>query len=113
MNEIGHVLIITGLIFDFCAAISLVRMPDMYSRLQSAAKSVCLGTCCILFGVFFCSADVSTGFKTLLVISFLIITAPVSVHALMRGAYKNNISAHPNWICDQYGQDQDAAARKK
>lgn len=90
MPEIGRLFIILGLFFNFIAAICLFRMPDVYIRLQSAARSVTLGTGCIMLGVFICRGFSATGFKALFVTGFLILVCPVCVHALARGASKRN-----------------------
>ena len=86
MNEtIGSVLIIIGLIFDFLGCMGLVRFPDVYTRLQASAKCVTLGTCGILFGLFLFKGFTATGIKALLCLAFILLTAPVSAHALARG----------------------------
>ena len=94
MNEkIGMALIIIGLFFDFFGCIGLIRFSDLYGRLQASAKCVTLGTGGILLGVFIFKGFTPTGIKALLCLLFIILTAPVSAHALARGAYKSGIKA--------------------
>ena len=51
MSEtIGYILISIGVVFDVLGCIGLVRLPDVYNRLQAATKCVTLGTCMILIG---------------------------------------------------------------
>ena len=48
MSEIiGLILLIIGITFDVIGCIGLVRLPDIYNRLQAATKCVTLGTCMI------------------------------------------------------------------
>ena len=89
MNEIAGIIFITvGLAFDFFGCLGLVRLPDVYNRLQAATKCVTFGTCSILFGVFLVVGFVSSGIKCLLAIVFLVLTSPVSAHALARAAHR-------------------------
>ena len=46
------VFVAVGVVFDFFGCLGLIRLPDVYNRLQAAMKSVTLGTCSILFGTF-------------------------------------------------------------
>ena len=46
-----YILISIGVVFDIVGAIGLIRLPDVYNRLQAATKCVTLGTCLILIGV--------------------------------------------------------------
>ena len=67
MNSIvGLVFISIGLAFDFFGCLGLVRLPDVYNRLQAATKSVTLGTCSILFGTFLIVGFTAAGFITAL-----------------------------------------------
>ena len=49
MNEtIGLLLIALGVLFDVSGCIGLVRLPDVYNRIQASTKCVVLGTNLIL-----------------------------------------------------------------
>ena len=105
MNEtIGSTLIIIGLIFDFLGCLGLIRFPDVYTRLQASAKCVTLGTCGILFGVFLFKGFTATGVKALLCLAFILLTAPVSAHALARGAYRSGVKPCDGTVIDQYSE---------
>lgn len=104
MNEtIGFSLITIGLAFDFFGCLGLIRFPDVYSRLQASAKCVTMGTCGILFGLFVLNGFTATGIKALLCLLFILLTAPVSAHALARGAYKSGVRPCDRTVIDQYG----------
>ena len=108
MNEtIGMFFIIIGLIFDFFGCLGLVRLPDVYNRLQAATKSVTLGTCGILFGLFLFKGASAVGIKALLCIIFIIVTTPVSAHALARAAHRSGVKLHKQSVCDMYQDDNE------
>ena len=77
---IGIFFIVIGLGFDILACIGLIRLPDVYNRLQANAKCATFGTCCILFGTFIIKGFSGAGVKALLCIIFLLLTAPVAAH---------------------------------
>ena len=101
------VLIAIGLAFDVFGCIGLVRLPDVYTRLQAATKCVTLGTCLILLGVLVGSLGTpgagAVAAKTLLCIAFVLVTSPTAAHALARGAYKDGIKPSPS-VVDEYAK---------
>ena len=103
----GYIFIIVGLVFDIFGCIGLIRLPDVYNRLQATTKCVTLGTCSILFGTFIIKGVSSTGVKALLCIVFLILTAPVAAHALARGAHKSGVKLWEKSVCDEYAKDKE------
>jgi len=108
MNEMLSIFfIIVGISFDLFGCIGLVRMPDIYNRLQASTKCVTLGTCGILFGVFLRFGFTASGIKAILCIIFLLLTSPVAAHALARGAHKSGILPAKGSVCDMYEEDKE------
>jgi len=105
-NIIGMIFIVVGLIFDFFGCLGLVRLPDVYNRLQASTKCVTFGTCSILFGAFLMLGITAAGLKVLLCIIFLVLTAPVSAHALARGAHISGIKLWKKSVVDRYKEDK-------
>ena len=107
MNEIaGMIFIVIGLVFDFFGCLGLIRLPDVYNRLHASIKCVTLGTSSILFGLFLYKGFCATGIKALLCILFLVLTAPVSAHALSRSAHISGVKLWGKSVCDKYAEDK-------
>lgn len=105
-NVIGIFFIGVGLAFNFLGCLGLIRLPDVYNRLQAATKCVTLGTCSILFGLFLFKGFTACGIKAILCILFIVLTAPVSAHALARGAHKSGVRLWKKSVCDKYEEDK-------
>jgi len=98
MNELSLVFIGIEVAFDFFGCLGLLRLPDVYNRLQAATKSVTLGTWSILFGVFLRYV----GVKALICIPLIFFAATVAAHALIRGSYIFGIKLWDKSIIDDY-----------
>ena len=107
---IGFVFIGIGLFFDTVGCLGLVRLPDVYNRLQAATKCVTLGTCSILFGTFVALGPTAAGLKCLLCMIFVILTAPVAAHAIARGGHRSGIRLWEGSIVDRYAEDKEGEA---
>ena len=81
---IGSVLILLGAIFLFSAGLGMLRMPDVFTRLQAGTKATTLGNMLVLSGVAFYHPGWSL--KLLIVIYFVLMTNPIASHALARAA---------------------------
>ncbi len=104
---ISTILIATGVLFNIFGCVGLLRLPDVYNRLQSATKCVTLGTCSILLGVLVRYGFINTGIKALVAIPLLFFTATVAAHALARGSYKFGIKLGEKSIHDDYKDEHD------
>ena len=105
ISSIGIVFISIGLFFDFVGCLGLVRLPDVYNRLQASTKCITLGTCSILFGSFLILGFAAGGIKALLCLLFLILTSPVSAHALARASHKAGVKLWERSVVDRYAED--------
>jgi len=108
MSEtVGIIFFIIGGLFDLFGCIGLVRLPDIYNRLQAATKCVTLGTSFILFGTFFWSGFSAMGIKALLCAIFILITSPTGAHALARGSHISGVKLWEKSVMDRYAEDKE------
>ena len=114
MSEfIGYVLLSVGIAFDLFGCIGLVRLPDIYNRLQAATKCATLGTISVLLGTTVYMADGASGWKAALCGFFLLLTSPTAAHAIARGAHKSGVPLWKRSVGDQYAEDKGAAEAKE
>ena len=88
--------IVTGIgtIFLFLGSLGILRMPDVYNRLQVGTKCTTLGAFLTIVGVGIMQPDWLP--KTLVIALFILITNPISNHALGRASRKSGVS-----LCDR------------
>ena len=107
MSEVlGLSFIIIGVLFDVFGCIGLLRLPDVYNRLQAATKCVTLGTCGIMFGIFLLKGFNAVGIKALIAILLIFLTSPVAAHVLARGAHLFGVKLWQKSVCDKYEEDK-------
>lgn len=111
MNEvIGLILITVGVLFDLLGCIGLVRLPDVYNRIQASTKCVVLGTTLSLLGAMFWLASVPAFIKGTLCILFLLITSATAAHALARAAHRSGVPLTDESVVDRYAEDIQAGS---
>jgi len=96
------ILIGIGVLFNLFGCIGLLRLPDVYNRLQAATKCVTLGCCSILLGVFLHNGISAAGIKAIIAIPLLFFSATVAAHALVRGTYHFGVKMSDKSIKDDY-----------
>ena len=99
---ISIIFIAVGVLFNLFGCIGLIRLPDVYNRLQSATKCGTLGTCSILAGALFHFGFADAGVKALIAIPVLFFGATVAAHSLVRGAYHFGIKLGDKSVKDDY-----------
>jgi multicomponent Na+:H+ antiporter subunit G len=108
MNElIGAIFFGVGIAFNFFGCLGLVRLPDIYNRLQASTKCVTFGTIFVLVGVLVTAGFNSLGVKALLCLLFILITSPTAAHAISRGAHRSKVKLWKNSVIDMYEQDSE------
>lgn len=51
MRLLADILLLIGAAFTLLGALGLLRMPDVYNRIQAGTKAVTLGALCLLLGI--------------------------------------------------------------
>jgi multicomponent Na+:H+ antiporter subunit G len=108
---VAQVIIGIGLSFDLFGAIGLMRLPDVYNRVQAATKCVTLGTVMILVGVaVWCfPTNAALAVKALMCAVFILLTSPVAAHAIARGAHRSGVRLWQGSVVDRYLEDRGGA----
>jgi len=96
---LGAIITLMGSVFLFLGALGTLRMPDSYNRIQAGTKATTLGTMCSLLGIGLYHPDWLG--KILLLILFVVLTNPISSHALARAAHFINIPLAKETIIDK------------
>jgi len=94
MNTAGLIVTGIGAFFLMLGNFGVLRLPDVYNRIQA-------GTKCTTFGAFFTIMGVGMiqpmwFWKCLLIALFILITNPVSSHAIARASKKAGVK-----LCDR------------
>lgn len=79
--------LIFGAALMLLAAIGIIRLPDLPTRMHATTKSGALGTSLIMIGVAIYFADVTVVTRVIAIIAFIILTAPVAAHVIGRAGY--------------------------
>ncbi len=107
IETIGIILICIGVAFDFLGVLGLIRLPDVYNRLQAATKCVTFGTMGILIGLIFIKGFTLFGLKALIGIVYIVLAAPTAAHAVARASHRNRIPLADISIVDKYEEDKE------
>ena len=105
MSEIvGIILFGIGVAFTFFGCLGLLRLPDVYNRLQAATKCVTFGVMFLLIGVVAYFGFTAVGIKAILCLAFILITSPTAAHAISRGAYHSKVPLWKKSVIDRYSE---------
>ncbi|MBT8117752.1 MAG: monovalent cation/H(+) antiporter subunit G [Gammaproteobacteria bacterium] len=102
---IGLTLIVIGVLFDVSGCVGLVRLPDVYNRIQASTKCVVLGTSLIVLGAVVWVGTLAAIVKGMLCNLFILITSSTAAHALSRAAHHSGVRLWQGSVVDRYAED--------
>jgi multicomponent Na+:H+ antiporter subunit G len=94
-------LIILGSLFILVAAIGVVKLQDVYMRMHAITKAASLGTLLLLVAVIISFPTWIVIIEGLMIILFIIMTAPVASHAIGRVAHQIRVEKSPQTHIDE------------
>jgi multicomponent Na+:H+ antiporter subunit G len=100
-ESVALLLILLGAVFMLLAAIGMVRMPDVLTRMHSSTKSATLGVGLIMLGVALVFSDFAIGVRALAIVVFMFTTTPVSAHMIARAAYLSGVPLWQGTLSDE------------
>jgi multicomponent Na+:H+ antiporter subunit G len=92
VNLTVSILLLTGSIFILISAIGLIRFKDLLSRMHASTKATSFGILLLLIGICIFFNSWSITLKSILIILFIYITAPLAAHAIAKSFKDTNES---------------------
>ncbi len=110
LTYLGYFFVTVGAIFLLLGALGIFRMPDIYNRLQAGTKASTLGSLGMMLGIGFLQPEWFP--KVLIIMLFIMLTNPISSHAIARGSYKSGVKPYTKEKVDAYSEEQEKQEEK-
>jgi multicomponent Na+:H+ antiporter subunit G len=78
--------LLIGATFALLAAVGVVRMPDVFTRMQASTKASTLGLACLLLGLAIRHPETGIVIRAVSIAAFMWLTTSVAAHAIARAA---------------------------
>ncbi len=88
-------LMLAGVATAFLAALGVLRMPDVLTRLSATSKASTLVKMCIFFALAIAFDDLGVATRALAAVAFVFLTAPLAAHAIGRAAFALGVPLFP------------------
>lgn len=98
---VSDVLLLVGATFLLLAALGMARMPDLFTRMQSASKASTLGIACVLLALAFHFPGISVNIRVLGTIAFFFLTTPITAHLIGRASYFVGVPVWKGTVIDE------------
>lgn len=94
MRLAADLLLLAGALLCLVAALGILRMPDVYNRIQAGTKASTLGVLCVLAGV----GLLQPGWwpKLVAIAGFILFTSPVGSSTLARAFHRAGVKLWQN-----------------
>src|SRR5215212_7747536 len=100
-ERVSAVLLVAGAFFMLLAGLGVLRLPDLFMRLQAATKASTLGVGCMLLAAAIHFQDLAVTTRAVLIIAFFFLTAPVGAHMIARAGYAAGVPLWEGTITDE------------
>jgi multicomponent Na+:H+ antiporter subunit G len=105
--------LVFGSLFMLVAAIGVIKLSDVYMRMHAITKAASLGAILMLASVSLIYTQWIVWIEALMVVVFIIITAPIASHMIAKAAHKTGMPKGPGYIMDELeGVDNEIPAEQ-
>lgn len=88
-------LMLAGVATAFLAALGVLRMPDVLTRMSATSKASTLAKMCIFLALAIAFDDLGVAARALAAVAFVFLTAPLAAHAIGRAAFALGVPLFP------------------
>ncbi|WP_411035124.1 monovalent cation/H(+) antiporter subunit G [Shinella sp. BYT-45] len=106
-------MLIAGGVFTFLAALGVVRLPDVYTRMHAASKAGTVGSGLMLLAAGIHALDAAVFTRALAGFVFFVLTAPVAAHLVAKAAHAAGYRPARLTVIDEMRDAQERDAKKR
>jgi len=101
------VLCAIGLFFSLSGTVGILRMPDVYTRIQCSSKVITMGALPLLIALAIAEGPVTEfAGRALFVGFFTLVLSPAATHALARSSYLTGVPMWKGSVLDEPRQKE-------
>jgi multicomponent Na+:H+ antiporter subunit G len=101
MDLLTAIMWIAGSAFALLASLGVLRMPDVFTRMQASTKASTLGLGCLLLGTALQLGDVASFIRVVSIGAFVLLTTPVAGHVVARASYLADVPLWEGTVLDE------------
>jgi multicomponent Na+:H+ antiporter subunit G len=101
IDVVTGVVWLAGSVFALLAAVGVLRMPDVFTRMQASTKASTFGLGCLLIGAALQMGDFASFIRIASIGAFVLLTTPVAGHVIARAAYFAQVPLWKGTVLDE------------
>ena len=103
---------LAGSVFALLAAVGVLRMPDVFTRMQASTKASTLGLGCLLIGAALQMGDFASLIRVASIGAFVLLTTPVAGLVIARASYFAEVPLWKGTVLDERQRHTKRESRK-
>jgi multicomponent Na+:H+ antiporter subunit G len=104
---LSDALFIAGATFGLLAGVGVLRMPDVFTRMQASTKASTLGLGCLLAGVALRNPELWFVVRAVSIAAFMLLTTAVGAHVIARAAARSGAPMWEGTVVDERPKQTD------
>lgn len=109
---IVSILLLAGAAFMLLAAVGILRLPDLPTRMHASTKAGAMGAMFTMAGVAMYFADSVVLTRAIAIIIFILLTAPIAAHVIGRAGYFVGVPLWDGTVKDELRDSYDPETHK-
>lgn len=106
------ILLLMGASLMVLAAVGVLRLPDLPTRMHATTKAGALGAMLTMGGVAFYFADSIVVARAIAIVIFIFLTAPIAAHVIGRAGYFTGVELWEGTVKDELREHYDSSRHK-
>jgi multicomponent Na+:H+ antiporter subunit G len=106
-------LLLAGATLALLASVGVLRMPDVFTRMQASTKASTLGLGCLLAGLAIKNPEFAFVVRAASIAAFMVLTTAVGAHVIARAAARGGAPLWEGTIVDERPTETNGADEER